>query len=145
MKTTKNTLRKAVLAFALILAGSTISFAQCDKPIMLISSATNYYNAKGELQRTKDEESIITLTKTQVIIAPENEEHKMTGDIKTYTCNWATPYKEGKTVVTTVFTDGGKTLNATITIEGKAGKVTLTMEAVEMPDMKIQVVADKFE
>ncbi len=138
-------LKKAVLAFGLILLGSTISFAQCDKPVMLVSSATNYYNAKGELQRTRDEESIITLTKTQVIIAPGDEAHKMTGDIKTYTCNWPTPYKEGKTIVTTVFTDGGKTLNATITIEGKAGKVTVTMEAAEMPDMKIQVVADKFE
>ena len=138
-------LKKAVLALALILAGSTISFAQCDKPVMLISSATNYYNAKGELQRSKEEETIITLTKTQVIIAPGDEAHKMTGDIKTYTCNWATPYKEGKTVVTTVFTDGGKSFNATVTIEGKAGKVTATMEAAEMPDMKIQVVADKFE
>ncbi|MBD1366228.1 hypothetical protein IDJ77_20620 [Mucilaginibacter sp. ZT4R22] len=138
-------LKKAVLAFALILAGSTTSFAQCDKPVMLISSATNYYNAKGELQRSKEEETIITLTKTQVIIAPGNEEHKMTGDIKTYTCNWATPYKDGKTVVTTVFTDGGKSFNATVTIEGKAGKVTATMEAAEMPNIKIQVVADKFE
>nr|WP_294941832.1 hypothetical protein [uncultured Mucilaginibacter sp.] len=140
-----NYLKKIGLAFVLVLAGSSISFAQCDKPIMLVSSATNYYNAKGELQRTKDEESIITLTKTEIIIAPGNEEHKMTGTIKTYACNWATPYKEGKTVVTTVFTDGGKSLNATITIEGKAGKVTVTMEALEMPDMKIQVVADRFE
>ncbi|MEO7216411.1 hypothetical protein [Mucilaginibacter sp.] len=143
MKT--NHLKKTVLAFALLLAGSTISFAQCDKPVMLIASATNYYNAKGELQRSKDEETIITLTKTQIIIAPGDEDHKMTGDIKTYTCNWSTPYKEGKTVVTTVFTDGGKSLNATVTIVGKAGKITATMEAAEMPDMKIQVVADKFE
>ena len=46
MKTTKNTLRKAALAFALILAGSTISFAQCDKPVKLTSSITNYLNDK---------------------------------------------------------------------------------------------------
>lgn len=140
-----NNLKKALLTFGLILAGTAISFAQCDKPVMLISSATNYYDGKGELKRTKDEETIITLTKTEIIIAPGDETHKMTGPIKTYACNWTTPYKEGKTVVTTVFTDGGKNLNATITIEGKGGKVTLTLEAVEMPDMKIQVVADKFE
>ncbi|OOQ59216.1 hypothetical protein [Mucilaginibacter pedocola] len=69
----------------------------------------------------------------------------MTGTIKSYDCTWTTPYKEGKTVVTTQFTDGGKTLNATVTIEGKAGKVTATMQAQELPDMKIQVVADRFE
>lgn len=138
-------LKKIALAFALVLAGTTISFAQCDKPVFLASSTTNYYNAKGELQRTKDEETLITLTKTEVIIAPGDEEHKMTGPIKSYSCNWTMPYKEGKTVVTSVFTDGGKELNATITIEGKAGKVTVTMVAAEMPDMKIQVVADKFE
>ncbi|TFF34317.1 hypothetical protein [Mucilaginibacter psychrotolerans] len=145
MKTKNNYLKATALAAALILASSTISFAQCDKPIFLASSATNYYNAKGELQRTKDEETIITLTKTEVIIAPGDEAHKMTGPIKSYSCNWTMPYKEGKTVVTSTFTDGGKELNATITIEGKGGQVTVTMVAAEMPDMRIQVVADKFE
>ena len=60
-----------------------------------------------------------------------HQAHKMTGLIKSYAWNWEIPYKEGKTIVTTVFTDGGKTFNATVTIEGKAGKVTATMEAAE--------------
>jgi len=41
--------------------------------------------------------------------------------------------------------DGGTDMHVTITIEGKAGKVTLTFEAEEMPGRKIRVVADKFE
>jgi hypothetical protein len=143
MKTTKNTLRKAALAFALILAGSTISFAQCDKPVKLTSSVTNYLNDKGEVERSKDEETVITLSKTELTITPGD--HMMNGNVTGYTCNWTTPFKEGKTVVKSVLTDGDKDLHVTITIEGKAGKVTLTFVAEEMPGKTIQVVADKFE
>ncbi|OOQ59217.1 hypothetical protein [Mucilaginibacter pedocola] len=63
-------MKKLLFTAALLIAAAASSFAQCDKPLMLVSSATNYYNAKGELQRTKEEETIITLTKTEVIIAP---------------------------------------------------------------------------
>ena len=48
-------------------------------------------------------------------------------------------------MVKSVLTDGDKDLHVTITIEGKAGKVTLTFVAEEMPGKTIQVVADKFE
>jgi len=145
MELKTNNLKRAVLAFAFILASTTFSVAQCEKPVTLISSLTTYLNAKGEVQRTKDEESVITLSKSEIIIVPGDEEHKMTGVIKSYVCNWSVPFKTGKTVATTVLTDGGREMNATVTIEGKDGKVTLTFEAKEMPDMKIMIVADKFQ
>jgi hypothetical protein len=143
MKTTLN-IKRTILALLLIAAGSTVTFAQCDKTATLTSSVTNYLNDKGEIERTKDEETIITITKTDITIAP-GEGNTVTGIIKTNVCNWSTPFKEGKTVLTTTLTDGGRDMHATITIEGKAGKVLLTFEAEEMPGKKIQVVADKFE
>jgi hypothetical protein len=143
MKTTKNTIRKAALAFALILAGNTISFAQCEKPVKLTSSVTSYINDKGEVERTKDEQTVVTLSKTELTITPGD--HMMNGSVTEYTCNWTTPFKDGKTTVKSLLTDGNNDLHVTITIEGKAGKVTLTFVAEEMPGKKIQVVADKFE
>nr|WP_294941834.1 hypothetical protein [uncultured Mucilaginibacter sp.] len=143
MKTTKNTPRKAALAFALILAGSAVSFAQCEKPVKLISSITTYLNEKGEVERTKDEQTVITLSKTELTITPGD--HMMNGNVTEYTCNWATPFKEGKTTVKALLTDGNNDLHVTINIEGKGRKITLTFTAEEMPDKKIQVVADKFE
>ncbi|MEO7216410.1 hypothetical protein [Mucilaginibacter sp.] len=144
MKTTKtNILRKALLAFALILAGSTISFAQCDKPVKLTSSVTSYINDKGEVERTKEEQTVIILSKTELTITPGD--HMMNGNVTEYTCNWTTPFKDGKTIAKAVLTDGNNDLHVTITIEGKAGKVTLTFVAEEEAGKKIQVVADKFE
>ncbi len=143
MKTTKKTLSRAALAFALILAGSTISFAQCDKPVKLTSSVTNYLNDKGEVERTKDEQTVITLSKTELTVTPGD--HMMNGNVTEYACNWAIPFKDGKTVVKSVLTDGNNDLHVTITIEGKGGKVTLTFVAEEEPGKKIQIVADKFE
>jgi hypothetical protein len=140
---TKSIFKTIILALLLTVAGST-AFAQCDKASTFTASTTNYLNDKGAVERTKDEETVVTLDKKAVNIATGGG-HELTGAVKTYTCNWTTPYKAGKTVITTLITDGGRDMNATITIEGKDGKITLTFEAVEMPGKKILLQADKFE
>ncbi|MES2063993.1 MAG: hypothetical protein V4456_18870 [Bacteroidota bacterium] len=140
---TKFTLKTIILSLLLMAAGGT-AFAQCDKTATFSAATTNYLNDKGVVERTKDEETVVTLNKKSINITTGGN-HELTGAVKTYTCNWATPYKTGKTVITTLITDGGRDMNATVTIEGKDGKVTLTFEAIEMPNKKIQLLADKFE
>lgn len=143
MKTKNNILKAGILAVALVLAGSTISFAQCEKPVKLTSSVTTYLNDKGEVEKTADEQTIVTLSKTEITITPGD--HMMNGSVTEYTCNWTTPFKEGKTTLKALLTDGNNDLHVNITIEGKDGKVTLTFTADEMPGKKIQVVANTFE
>lgn len=143
MKTAFN-IKNTILALFLLLAGSTVSFAQCDKTATFTASTTNYLDDKGVVERTKDEETIVTFDKKEINITTGGRS-ELTGAVKTYTCNWASPFKTGKTVITTVLTDGGRDMHAIITIEGKEGKVTLTFEAAEMPGKKIQLQADKFE
>ncbi len=129
----------------LVAAGSTIAFAQCDKTATLTSSKTTHLDENGNVERTKDENAVITITATDITIAPGDEEHKMTGKITSKTCDWKVPFKEGKMVIKGIVSgDGGNDKDITVTIEGKNGKVTLTFEAVGMTG-KIQVVADKFE
>ncbi|TSD63452.1 hypothetical protein FFF34_017835 [Inquilinus sp. KBS0705] len=140
----KTDIKKIILALLLV-ASSTLCFAQCDKTATLTSSLTTYLNDKGEVERTKDESAVITINKAEVTIVTGDNGRTLKGAVKTYACNWATPFKEGKTVLTTALTDGGQEMHATITIEGKAGKVTLTFEAEEEPGKKIVVIADKFE
>ena len=137
---------RIILPLVLLLFSGTASLAQCDKDLSLTSSKTEYLDAQGALQRTEDEKSTIEITKTEVTITPGNADHKMKGTIKSHTCNWKVPFKEGKSVIQAAFSDEQKgTMNATITIEGRDGSVTLLMEAVEMPDRKIRVPIDKFE
>lgn len=134
-----------VLPLLLLLLSGTASLAQCDKDLSLTSSRTEYLDAQGVLQRTVEEKSTIEITKTEVTITPGSD-HKMKGTIKSHACNWKVPFKEGKSIIQATFSDEQKgTMNATITIEGKDGGVTLLMEAVEMPDRKIRVPIDKFE
>ncbi|MET3981310.1 hypothetical protein ABIB62_003832 [Mucilaginibacter sp. UYP25] len=141
MKT--KTLTSAVFALFLVIAGSTTTFAQCDKTATLTSTSTDYLDDTGTVLKSNNEQTVITITKTDLTIAPGD--HQMSGKITSSTCDWKVPFKDGKTVVKSLMTGDGEDKHVTITIEGKAGKVTLTFEAEEMPGKKIQVVADKFE
>ncbi|RFZ83338.1 hypothetical protein DYU05_14480 [Mucilaginibacter terrenus] len=136
-------MKKLLLLFSFVFAASAASFAQCDKPVTFHSSTTNYLNDKGEIEKSKDEETVIKLSKTEVSIAPGD--HTMTGAVTDYVCNWTVPFKEGKTTFKSLLADNDREMHATIIIEGKGGKVTLTFTVDEMPGKKIQVTADKFE
>jgi len=144
MKTQINP-KKVILAL-LLAASSTLCFAQCDKTATLTSSATNYLDDKGNVTKSMDEETVVTITKTSLTIIPGNDSRKASDPLTSNSCNWTTPYKEGKTTLTSTLTnEAGRELHAKVVIEGKGGKVTLTFEAAEMPGRKIMVTADKFE
>ncbi|HWZ14076.1 MAG TPA: hypothetical protein VNW95_02475 [Mucilaginibacter sp.] len=137
-------MKTITLIFSLLVAGCTMSFAQCEKNLVLTSSKTEHMNADGVVQRTDDETAKIELTKTAINVSV-NDEHKITGTIKSQTCDWKVPFKEGKTVIkAAVSNDQGEERNVTITIEGKEGKVTLLFEMDGMPDDRIRVGIDKF-
>jgi hypothetical protein len=144
MKTAFNFKKTLIITF-LMVAGTTAGFAQCDQTVTLISSKTNQFDDQGHID-SRDEHTVITISKTEITIVPGGD-HKMTGPINSKSCDWKTPFKEGKTVIKAKLSDenGDHEKNATITITGAAGKVTLTFEAEEMPGKKIQVIADKFE
>ncbi|MBC7830207.1 MAG: hypothetical protein H7122_20860 [Chitinophagaceae bacterium] len=138
-------MKKTLFAVLLLSIGSITGYAQCARQVILTSSKTEYLDSNGALQKTEEEKSVVEINKSEIIITPGNEDHKMTGIIKSDTCNWKTPFKEGKTVIKATLSRDGNTMNATITIEGKDGKITLLFEVEERPDRKIRIVADKFE
>jgi len=124
-------MKKIIIVALILIIGGSASFAQCGKQVILTSLKTEYLDGNGALQRTVDENSVIEINKSEITIIPGNEERKMTGTIKSDTCNWKTSFKEGKTIIRATFSKETETMNATITIEGK--------------DRKIRIVADKFE
>ncbi|RFZ90703.1 hypothetical protein D0C36_17230 [Mucilaginibacter conchicola] len=141
----KSKILKTLVAAAFITFGATqITFAQCDKTVMLTSSETSFLDDKGEVTRTKAEDVKVTITPTDITIEP-GDDPQMSGKITSKTCDWKVPYKEGKTVIKSTISGQGDDKHITVTIEGKGGKVTLLFEAEEMKGKKIQVVADKFE
>lgn len=144
-------MKRIIIALSLLLVFSTMTFAQCGKKVILTASKTEYLDANATVQRTVEEKTIIEVSKSDVIITitpgnDGNEDRKMTGTIKSDTCNWKVPFNEGKSIIKATLTDGsGDTKNVSLTIEGKEGKITLLAEVEEMPDRKIRVVIDKYE
>lgn len=136
-------MKKIVLTLTLLAALSIAAFAQCDKPLVLNSSKTDHINPSGDLIRTEDEAVVIEISKTDVNVAV-NGEHKITAVIKSNTCNWKVPFKEGKTVIHGVAQRDGQDKPVTLTLEGKDGKVTLLFQMDEAPEDRVRVGIDKF-
>lgn len=138
-------MKHLILAAVLLLAGAT-TYAQCGKKVLLTASQTEYLGSDKTVQRTEKESSVIEFDSTSIIIVPGNDDHKMTGTIRSSSCDWSTAFKEGKTVLKVDLADhNGEVKKITITIEGKNGRVEFLAEVDDMPDKKIHLVADKFE
>jgi len=121
------------------------SFGQCDKSVVLTCSKTEYLNAEGVVQRTVEEECVIKVSKSEVTIAPSGHA-TMTGSVTSNVCEWKQPFKVGKTTLEATFkNENGTTINGTITIEGKDGKITCVMKDKEKPDRVIKATVSKFE
>lgn len=130
------------LLLAFITGGSI--YAQCDKKVMLTSSLTEYLDESGQLQRSVDEETIVEYDSKNIMISPAGR--TMEGTIHSMTCDWKTPFKEGRSVIKLSFVrSNGETENMTVTIEGKDGKVTLIAVMESNPGRQIRVAVDKFE
>ncbi|MEO6979172.1 MAG: hypothetical protein ABI113_12360 [Mucilaginibacter sp.] len=136
-------MKKIILTLSLLIGLTAVTFAQCDKTVQLSSSKTNHLDEKGTITRSDDETAVIDISKSTVDISV-NGEHKITAPIKSNTCNWTVPFKEGKTVIKATADHDGQDENITITIEGKDGKVTLLFEMESQPGDKIKVGIDKF-
>ena len=138
-------MKQLLLAAALLATTGLAGYGQCEKKVVLSASKTEHLGADSSLQRTDDEATVIEFDKSTITVKPEHE-GALTGKVNTVTCNWATPFKVGKTRMNVTLTNPeGESKNLTITIEGKAGKVIFLAEMDDMPDKKIRLVADKFE
>ena len=141
-------MKKLSIVLALLVAASTVSYAQCGKKFTITTSKTDHLDQSGNLVRSDDEKAVVVIGQPDLSItvtSPDHGEHKMTGKITSDTCNWTVAYKEGKSKLkATISGDDGQERNVTITIVGKDGKVTLFFEA-EGEDDRIRVNADKVE
>lgn len=138
-------MKKIVTAVVILLAGSSISYAQCDKKVILTASKTEYLGADSSLQRSEVENSEIVFDKNSITIKP-GDRPIITGTISSISCNWTVPFKEGKTVLkTTAFEQDGDVRDLTITIEGKGGKITFHGSVGSRNDRIIRLAVGKFE
>jgi hypothetical protein len=129
------------------MTASNMGYSQCGKNITITSSRTEYLDAKDSIQHTALENTIIEISKAAITIAPGDDPNRvMNGKISSMECNWKIPFSEGRSVIKAVFINrAGETKNATLTIEGKDGRIVFLLAAAENPEFRIKVLADKFE
>jgi hypothetical protein len=121
-----------------------VGHSQCDKKIRITSTKTEYLDAAGNVQRTKEENTIIEFDNTGISISPDGQ--IMKGTVKFESCKWTKPFKEGKSVMAvTINEEGGTSKTGRITIEGKEGKVYFILQPDDNPDKIIRVLIENFE
>ena len=138
----------AGLCLSFMAAFGVGTFAQCEKPVVLTASKTEYLDSAGNVERSEDEKSVLHISNSELIrYEPEGDDLKLDfkASVNSSKCDWKVPFKEGKSVLKVTFQQEGQTKDATITIEGKNGKVTLIAVVAEEPDRQIRVTADSFK
>ena len=136
---------KQFLVAALLLTAATVGYGQCEKKTIFSAPKTDHLAADSSVQKSEDGVITIEFDKTTFSVNPPNES-PLTGKVNSFTCNWPTPYKVGKTQMKVTLTNArGESHNLTVTIEGKAGKVVLYAVMDDHPDDTIRLTADKFE
>ncbi|MFB9841518.1 hypothetical protein [Mucilaginibacter ginsenosidivorans] len=141
-------MKKLILSLLVLATAGTIAMAQCDKKVSFISSKTEHLDDKGTVQDSQDETTTVEFSKTGISVytANDNGDQKMTGDVKSFTCDWSVPFKTGKTTMSvTLKRDNGDTRDFNLVIEGKDGKITLVAVSPEQAERQIRLTADKFE
>jgi hypothetical protein len=138
-------MKQFLVVAVLLIAARTAGYGQCDKKTILTASKTDHLGADSSVQRSDDGVITIEFDKTTFNVNPPNEE-PMTGKVDSVSCSWSTPYKEGKTRMKVTLTNPqGESQHFTVTIEAKAGKVTLLAVMDNQPGERIRLSADKFE
>ena len=139
----KKTMSLLLIAFAFATAG----IAQCDKKTVYTSNKEEWLNSKYEVQKTDLDKVTVEVSKTSVVITHNDDPNDaMKGEAKDMNCNWTELYKNGKTTIQAQLTEGNNDVHdASLTIEGKDGVLSILIELKDHPDMKIKAYVDKYE
>jgi len=135
------------LAIALCGCGFTIKAQQDDASLRYVSNKTEDLDAANTIKGTKEEKVTVDITKTAIRIAPgDNPAKALTGSFTGVSCLWKEAFNNGKTIISTTLSDQqGHGKNATVTIEGADGKITILLQTQECPGCITRLLVDKHE
>ncbi|HET9824545.1 MAG TPA: hypothetical protein VFP87_04390 [Chitinophagaceae bacterium] len=136
---------KKSLVFALILATSAIAAnGQCQKKVTWTSEKTEFLDASGKVEDVKSLPTKIETTPGHITVTMNDD--VIEGDIKEVTCAWKEAYKNGATSFKSLMAkSNGETRNATVTIEGKDGKIDILVEVENAEGKKMRLLVDNYK
>ncbi len=117
--------------------------AQCDKKVIYTAAKGEFQDANGNVQKTVEEKISVSMDKKE--IALKRGDDNLTGEISNSACSWKEAYKTGKTNFKTELVDNrGDSKPVEITIEGKDGKIMITIEFLGM-ERKLKIYVDEYK
>ncbi|HTS42880.1 MAG TPA: hypothetical protein VMH01_00685 [Puia sp.] len=121
--------------------------AQCDKSVAWHASKVEFLSPTGSLDKEDSEKVIIQTSNAHITIQHGNrDEDILKGDVSNLVCNWTTPFKEGKTSFKTLLEESsGDTKDAVVNIEGKEGKIVITITFESNQGRMIRLKIDSYE
>lgn len=141
-------MRNIFLALALIVFTSAASFAQCDKKVKWQASKAEMISEDGSTVVDTKEGAIVITTdaKTVKFEIVGSDDETAEGTVTATTCEWKEAFKNGKTTYkASMMGRDGNSQQADITIEGKDGKVILTLILEKFNGKKVRINVDKYE
>lgn len=144
-------MKKIFLLVFVSLTFGLVGMAQCDKKLTWTASKGEFVDASGNVEQTMNEKIVVEMDKKQVVLKHgDNEDDALTGEIKELTCEWKDPYKNGKTSFKSQLAEtNGDIKNAAVTIEGKDGKIVITVDVTDPSgsgdNKKIKIYVDSYK
>ena len=136
-----------IFVLAMLLLTCISAVAQCDKKIKWQAAKGVLVDETGTVVDTKEGSIVVTTDNKNVkfeILEHDNEMAE--GTVSESTCDWKDAFKNGKSTYKATMTGrNGDTTGALFTIEGKDGKLMITIEVERLNGKKIRMVVDKYE
>jgi hypothetical protein len=140
-------MKKIILLSLGLFTFSLLTRAQCGKTMVWSASKADFLDAGGNLQETKEDKIVIETSNNQIILKHgDRQEDILKGNVKELSCNWTTPFKNGKTTFKTLLEEAsGDTKDALVTIEGKNGKITIVIVSVSNQGRMIKIEVEDYK
>ena len=142
-------MKKMMLSGAVVLLTFTAAIAQstpCDKKVVYHSERQEMLGTDGQVVDSKSDIVDIEVSKEGISVTVNDKGVQLTATIKEVTCEWKTPYQEGKATYTASFAKGnGETSEGTAVVEAKEGKITVVFAIAAMDGKKFRAVVSSYK
>jgi len=136
---------KAILLFSVVVLTSFNAICQCDKKVTWYATKGEMLDATGALLDTKLDSIFLETGPEKITLRAKSDANELEGTVKEKTCDWKEPFKKGKSIYHASVSVNGGISDAVFTLEGKDGKIVLSVEIEAMKGRKYVIYIDKYE
>jgi hypothetical protein len=141
-------MKKILLSLIMLVVFGINGFSQCDKKVTYTASHAAMSDIGSNVKDTLREKITVQTSKTSVKLTHnDKEDDALSGEVTDFSCQWKDSFTNGISVLKCSLSEpNGNKSTATLTIEGKAGKIliTLDMQHLDGGAKKFEIFVDSY-